>query len=156
MKKIFSRIYRDIKSYWIGIVLFLLFYFAIKYFYNAYCPLILIMGLPCPACGMTRAMLSFVQGEWIRAFNLQPTVFLWVAFAIYWAVYRYVLGRKSKLSDWMLIILLLLQIGVYVYRMMTVFPEYAPMTYRSDNLFRHIIPNYREIIKIFTNAIHIN
>ena len=156
IKLFFLRIYKDIKNYWVGIALFLVLYFSLKYFYNAYCPLILITGLPCPACGMTRAVLRFCQGEWIRAYNLQPTVFLWVGYAIYWGVYRYILGKKSEILDWIFIILLLFQIGVYIYRMMTIFPEYAPMTYRSKNLFRYIIPNYREMIEGFTDAIHIN
>jgi hypothetical protein len=42
------------------------------------CPLAAITGLPCPGCGLTRATLAAVGGDFAGALRLHPLVF-WVA-----------------------------------------------------------------------------
>jgi hypothetical protein len=43
-------------------------------------------GLPCPTCGMTRAIIAFMEGKIIKAFYIQPAgaaiclVLIWTAF----------------------------------------------------------------------------
>src|SRR5688572_27899754 len=38
------------------------------------CPSAGLLGLPCPGCGLTRATLLFLQGEFSRALALHPLV----------------------------------------------------------------------------------
>jgi hypothetical protein len=41
------------------------------------CPMAGILGVPCPGCGLTRASLALVHGDFARAFHFHPLVF-WV------------------------------------------------------------------------------
>lgn len=36
------------------------------------CPLLAATGLPCPGCGLTRALAAMTQGEWRAALGLHP------------------------------------------------------------------------------------
>ena len=40
------------------------------------CPFLTATGLPCPACGGTRCVMSIVQGKITAAFNFNPYFFL--------------------------------------------------------------------------------
>ena len=42
------------------------------------CPLAGIFGIPCPGCGLTRATLAALRGDWAAALRFHPLVF-WVA-----------------------------------------------------------------------------
>ena len=43
------------------------------------CGFHLATGLPCPACGATRCIVSLLHGGWRNAFGFNPVVFLTVA-----------------------------------------------------------------------------
>jgi hypothetical protein len=52
------------------------------------CPVAIALGQPCPACGMTRATLAILGGDFGGAFDLQPFAFaispifgVWIALA---------------------------------------------------------------------------
>ena len=47
------------------------------------CPLLKVTGLPCPGCGMTRACLAMLQGNWAEVWHLNP---FGPVFAVFWAV----------------------------------------------------------------------
>ena len=51
------------------------------------CPFRLVTDLECPVCGMTRACLSLVQGEFVSAWNFHPFSFFLVALAVGAAVF---------------------------------------------------------------------
>lgn len=69
----------------------------------AFCPFKKITGIPCPACGTTRALLALLHGQWIQALQLNPLALpaalfllitpLWIAADIaarrqsYWLAY---------------------------------------------------------------------
>lgn len=40
------------------------------------CTLVVLLGYPCPTCGMTTAFAHGVRGQWLRAFHAQPAGFL--------------------------------------------------------------------------------
>ncbi|MFI3176383.1 MAG: DUF2752 domain-containing protein [Eubacteriales bacterium] len=142
-----KRIYEDLLQYKVGILVGGIYYVAVKVLFQAFCPMVLVTGLPCPGCGMTRAMLYLAQGEWVRAYNLQPSSFLFAIAGIYCVLMRYVLGRKIAGLKIIIVILSILLLGNYLYRMTMVFPSHAPMTYRSNNLLSTIIPGYRNILQ---------
>ena len=43
------------------------------------CPLDYILGIPCPMCGMTRAVITAVSGDFVGAFHYHP---LWIVIII--------------------------------------------------------------------------
>jgi hypothetical protein len=47
------------------------------------CPLRTVTGLPCPFCGMTRAVVAGVHGHIVRSLTLNPAGLLVVALAVY-------------------------------------------------------------------------
>lgn len=40
------------------------------------CPVALLTGIPCPGCGMTRALNALVRGDWAEAWLYHPISFL--------------------------------------------------------------------------------
>jgi hypothetical protein len=40
------------------------------------CPTAALLGIPCPGCGLTRAVLSALRGNWIEALHFHPLVFV--------------------------------------------------------------------------------
>lgn len=147
-KEIGKRIKKDALEYKYPILLFLLYYILIKAVFHAYCPMVLITGLPCPGCGMTRAVLLLLMGEWKRSWNLQPLAVVWLLFGIWIFVWRYLLGKKIKWFQPILIVLLVSLIAFYIYRMATVFPSYPPMTYRYKNLFSNMFYFYQDLLRM--------
>ncbi len=52
--------------------IFLLLYFGIIDRFDLGCPIRMITGIPCPACGMTRAWLSVIQLNFHEAISYHP------------------------------------------------------------------------------------
>ena len=40
------------------------------------CPILFFTGIPCMGCGITRAFLALVKGDFISAFRYHPLIFL--------------------------------------------------------------------------------
>lgn len=79
------------------------------------CPFLLIFRFPCPGCGLSRAMLSFIYGDISEAIRYHP-LFPLVIFDFCYLIIR----PKHKFPVWievlLLIISVLLFILVYIYR----------------------------------------
>lgn len=141
----FFRIWKDVKKYWVVIVSIMLFYFLMHTLFDAFCPSVLITGLPCPGCGLTRSLLFFVTGQWQRSFFIHPLGGVIVIFLVYCGFFRYVKGRKIPGLKWMIGLLLLVAIVLFAVRMMLYFPDRAPYTYNRGNLLERILPFYRDL-----------
>lgn len=89
-------------------------------------------GLPCPGCGMTRAMLSVFHGDLLNAFIWHP---LWPLVFILPIVIG-VISQNDVLKEHylskILKLSLILIIAVYVVRMLLMFPNTAPMDFNSN------------------------
>ncbi len=99
------------------------------------CPFRLLTGLPCPACGMTRAGLLFLQGDLQGSLAMQPFFLPFLGLTAGFCVFRWVLGREAR---WLAVLLTVLGTGLilfYVYRLAVFFPDTEPMTYTSRSLF---------------------
>ena len=46
------------------------------------CPVHALTDIPCPGCGITRASVAFVRGEWGQVWELHPFAFLLVPLAL--------------------------------------------------------------------------
>lgn len=89
-----------------------------------------ITGIPCPGCGMTRAMLSALRGDLASAWRYHPLFWLVPPLALLAffkpQAFSAVWARRMA---WGLLVLVLV---VYGWRMMAYFPDHAPMEYQPD------------------------
>lgn len=145
--KALAGLWRDIVRYKnVGIVL-VLYYIVSHFLFGAFCPSVVVTGFPCPGCGLTRAALFTVTGQWTRAWNINPLIFGWLFFVLYAMWRRYWMGQEVKGWKKITIFLCLLMIAVFALRMYFYFPSRPPMSYTGGNLFEKIVPNYGETIK---------
>lgn len=67
------------------LVLAVYFFLAWNFFYSS-CPFVMVTGLPCPGCGLSRAGFCLLRGEFADAWYLNPFIygiaFLAAAFVI--------------------------------------------------------------------------
>ena len=103
------------------------------------CPTAALFGVPCPGCGLTRATLSAVHGQWGHAFELHPL--FWIispiyAFAVGLGVWTYIRGPKRvstltwQMNRWVTIggaIMLVLMLGLWVLRFFDFFGGPVPV-----------------------------
>lgn len=141
----FNRIWKDIRNYWVAIVAVILFYLFMHIIFDAFCPSVVIAGLPCPGCGLTRSVLFFVTGQWERSFSLHPLGWTIVLFVLYCGFFRYVKGKKVPGLKWILTGFIIVSVVLFVVRMGLYFPDRPPYTYNGGNLMERILPYYREI-----------
>lgn len=108
------------------------------------CPMRMLFGIPCPACGITRAFLLVLQGKFYEATVMHP---LWIMLTILLLVFlavRYLVQDEEKLKKIMktikigFIVVIVLCVVYYVYRMVMWYPDRVPMIYDADNMFEKI------------------
>lgn len=149
VKKIEQRIFKDIKKYWpIGAGL-LAMYIVIKKMCGAFCPMVNIFGLSCAGCGMTRAVLYVLKGQFQEAFYINPCVYLWIVFFLYIIVVRYVLGKPLKYWQYFVGVIAVCMFARHAYGMYRYYPNRPPFSYTGNNLMEKIIPGYREMVRNF-------
>lgn len=134
LKEISSRIINDIKnSIWIIIGIFA--YWAISFtVFDEFCPMKILTGIPCPGCGMTRAIFLMLTGHFSESFEMHPMALLWILLGLYFFICRYILDRKPKGAATMAVVLCVMMFPIYIYRMCTLFPDYPPMVYTQTPL----------------------
>lgn len=142
-----KRIAVDLWSCKEAIIAFLVYYVFVHVVFHAFCPLVMMTGFPCAGCGMTRAVFFMLTGQFARSWNLNPMAFPVMLFAGYCMIYRYILGKKIKGFKTGVIILCLVMLIYYVYRMYTVFPERPPYVYTEGNFLERYVPHYRETLR---------
>lgn len=111
------------------------------------CPMVLVTGLPCPACGMTRAGVLVLRGHFAEAWKLQPFIYVLGLFVLAAGIWRYLLLKDSV--GWMkkcLTVILLSMTAFYIYRMVRYFPDVPPVTYYPYNLIYRLRCLFRIIV----------
>lgn len=112
---------------------------VLKYFLYSLCPSVLVTGFPCPACGLTRAGILLLSGEFAEAAKMHPFIYVIAALAVVFFIYRYLLLRDStRWVKWCLIAIIICMILFYIYRMIRYFPDTQPMTYYKYNLLYNL------------------
>ena len=141
--KLFWTDIRNVKWAVISVIaLFCLLYIL----FGSICPAVCLTGIPCPACGLTRAGLAVLALHFAEAWDLQPFIYpilLWLGAAF---VQRYLLRRRN-LSGWLKWVGILLICGMLVFyavSMYRYFPDREPYIYHSDNLLQKIVI-YRQL-----------
>lgn len=144
LKKAFQLLWMDIKRLRYGIMAAICYWIVSRFVFHNGCPFVVLTGFPCPACGLTRAALHLMKGEWLAALQMNAAIYPIVLLIVIVVVRRYFLQKTVNclLKYW--IVLLISMLAYYVYRMVTFFPTEPPMTYYYNNLLRFIV-KYLEI-----------
>lgn len=153
IRKIAGRVWPDVKAAGLAGAVFLLYYQIIHSVSGAFCPLLVLTGIPCAGCGLTRAALYLLQGEAAKAAHINPSVFLILIFLLYCGYYRYIKGMKVKRFGFALGILVAGMLTVYGSGMYRFFPERAPYVYQSNNAAARWIPGYEQWMRGVLSAI---
>lgn len=126
---------QDIKEHWkAAIAVFAVLVVFVKCFGGA-CISQLVIGLPCPACGMSRAAELFVKGQIKDSIQMQPLFALLIIGVILLILCRYICRGHEAVLKYYAVCLIAFAVVYYIYRMKRYFPDVEPMTYRTENLF---------------------
>lgn len=130
-----------------ALVWFMVYWIVSRLLFHHFCPMVIITGFPCPGCGMTRALLHLLSGEFLEVWRYHPAVYAWILYGIQLVWRRYVRQEKQMKQTGILIAVFSLTILCYIWRMFTVFPHTPPMCYEWDNLLAKRLPLYQELVK---------
>ncbi len=132
MREVRRRVLEDVRNYGRGVLLAVL-YVSVGAFGVPVCPMVLMTGLPCPGCGMTRAAALFLKGDWLGAWRMHPFFYALLILLLLAAFYRYALGRPAPGMRFFAPAALTLAIAFYGRRMALYFPDREPMVYFKGN-----------------------
>lgn len=118
----------DLCSLWPAIAAILIYGLITHLMFGRFCPMLILTNLPCPGCGMTRALFLVLRGKCAQAFRLQPLIYGWILLGAAFIVRRYLIRKKTAASEkkvWLLLLGLLLvgSILLYGYRIFHGFPS---------------------------------
>ena len=82
IKEIVNRIKADLKGILAVAVVLALLYLIIHSIFHAFCPMLILTGIPCAGCGLTRAGLYLLKGQVLRAANINPSIFAVLVFLL--------------------------------------------------------------------------
>jgi hypothetical protein len=99
------------------------------------------VGLPCPACGITRSVTSLLRGDFAESFFLYPLLLPIIAvigFSLWARVFKRGDFRK-RYAEKALLVLIALILIVYVIRMFLFFPDTEPMEVNKNGILQNFI-----------------
>lgn len=139
-----TLIWQDIKDYK-GIWMTLTAFFIVqRTFFGASCSLVRLTGFPCPACGLTRAGIDVLRGDFYWAWRIHPFIYPIILLILIALTRRYILKRSNKVLWKGLIVLIIGLVIFYIYRMIRYFPGGQPISYYGENLFHKIFGLVRQ------------
>lgn len=135
-----NRIKDDIKANGAGLAAVAACFAAFAFLFGDVCPTQILFGLPCPACGLTRAGVCVLLGLYERAWDLNPFIYGWIFVILVACWQRYVRGKKMGKAFWVFMgIMIGAMLIFYIYRMWRYFPYQEPMTFHEDGIFSEYI-----------------
>jgi len=116
------------------LVIFILavYYFVTNRLFGYVCPSEILIGLPCPACGLTRAALLLLKGDVPGSLRMNPMLLFIPAYFVL------IFLKKKDAADNYLIILVIVSFLVFGWRMLHSFGT-EPLVYNPNNIVSLII-----------------
>lgn len=115
-----------------AIVIIVVYLSLMQIMFNEVCPLKLLIGIPCPGCGLTRGCMSFLMMQWQQSIAYNPVSVLWMVAIVYFLIERYIICKP--INPVFVIVLALVTFAVYFWRMLVFYPGAEPMSYYENNL----------------------
>lgn len=122
VKKGLERLGEDLYSLRYALLGIAVYYAAVHLLFGQFCPMMIVLHLPCPGCGMTRAFVLVLTGRLREAWELHPLVYGWILLGGMFGVNRYLLDKRPRMLTVGLVGLLFGMMVFYVYRMRNGFP----------------------------------
>ena len=98
-----------------------------------------LFGIPCPGCGMLRAVLFFSQLNFPKAFAFHPLVFLMPFIFLLVLFRKQALLRKIYNNNLIWGSVGVLFVGVWLIRLILFFPHTEPMIFKQSALFVRLV-----------------
>ena len=131
----------------LGVALFCAYFVVTNAIFGYVSPSMIFVGLPCPACGLTRSGLLFFSGNFIESFRVHPLFIPTLAWVVGAVLCKQLWQDKLVHIKNLGLLLLVLSIVVYIIRMVLLFPHSPPMTVNSDSILHNLINFTREMTK---------
>ena len=87
---------QDLKLYGKPLLLTAMVLVAMQLIFHELCPMKILLGIPCPGCGLTHACLDILTLHWKKAWNWNPAGFLWVPSILLLLWMRYIKQHRIK------------------------------------------------------------
>ena len=133
-----NNIYNDLKKFIPTFALFYVVIFLIRKIFSTVCYFRILFGIPCPACGISRAFSLILKGHFILAFKMHPMIYFVIFWCLLFIIQRYFNNNLSSIFKFYTIICIILFIVIYVYRMVIMYPNVYPMIYNNNNLLHNL------------------
>lgn len=115
--EVIQRFCQDLYRLRLALAILFLYGLATQLVFHTVCPFAILTGFPCPACGMTRAVILFFTGNFRLSFSLHPLALPWPLFLLYLGYFHYLRGRHAPFAWPLSITLSLATIACYLYRL---------------------------------------
>ena len=131
IKKGFCLFRKDIRSLLPALAGLGLYWLVTHLLFGRFCPAQILWNIPCPGCGMTRALGLVLTGRFAKAWKLQPPVYGWIVAGVGFCMQRYLTdssrsrsGMEKRAKMWLGILLFLFIWGLllYLWRLLYGFP----------------------------------
>ena len=109
---------------------------AAYYIFDINCMIRRLTGIPCPGCGMSRAVYNIFKGNVAEAFRFHP-LFPLIPFIL--LAMTNILNKHIKIKNTILIITAVLFFSAYIVRMYLYFPDIAPMELNENAVLFRLI-----------------
>ncbi|WP_124068065.1 DUF2752 domain-containing protein [Clostridium sp. E02] len=126
------------------IVLFLLYGISMIDMTGGLCPFQGVLGIPCPACGSTRAIILLTKGDLVGSLNMNPMALLFLLCLMNEIRVCYFKRGDPKKAMILLLVTVGISVLVYFVRMKLYFPYREPyliekrsLLFRLLQIFRH-------------------
>lgn len=142
--KIIKEPFDFLVKYRFPILLFLIYIVFTNSFIHDSCIFELILGVPCPSCGITRAWISAFKFDFVNAFLYHP-LFLIIPLIMIVIIYKdYKFINKVYNNNIFWITLIVLVIVVFILRMIFQFPNEV-LKINENSLLQIIIRFFKKI-----------
>lgn len=127
------------KEMFLAIGTFLIIYASLNFLFGRFCLMRIIVGIPCPACGITRAFFMLCAGKIQEALMMQPLIILVLAAPIVYVLLKKFSKNYLQNLRRYGIIMLIVFVVFYVWRMVHFFPNREPYIYDENNILRCVL-----------------
>lgn len=135
----------------IAILCIIIYMSVTQYLFHSVCPIAILFGFPCPACGLTRAGISFLTAHFSTAFQMNPCIFLLIPYFLYLWFYKYIFEKKPPYLTFITCLLGIIVFGIYILRLLThTLPELPTNGIIINPWQSDVLPDYQGFI-IFSN-----